>query len=242
MLLRPALACELRGSVLLRLGHPYKPVRVDLFQGEIEVGDCDDNDRAHDLVIDGALNDVCALIASPLTGGLPRPTTAIGCAAIARLVDGRVAFSGPLNLARGLLQLLSAMPESPCAATSPAPSDRDQQMSPPFATAIFGVRQVFGFRALAGMTDLGVAFALPGILILRSLFSSEMTETRALLDRETPCIRAFSQLRARVPKRYHRQLHDPEFVRALSNDDGAELKAIVDRSQAEYPCGVRARG
>jgi hypothetical protein len=132
VLLRPALACELRGSIQLRLGHPYKPVRVDLCEGEIEVGDCDNNDRAHDLVIDGALHDVCALIASPLTGGLPRPTTAIGRAAIARLVDGRVAFSGPLNLARGLLRLLSAMPESRRAATtSPATSDRNPQIALP---------------------------------------------------------------------------------------------------------------
>ena len=132
VLLRPALAGELRGSVLMRLGDPYKPVRVDLCGGEIEVGDCDDDDRAHDLVIDGALHDVIALIASPLTGGLPRPTTAIGRAAIARLVDGRVAFSGPLNLARGLLRLLSAMPEPRRAATtSLATSDRNPQIALP---------------------------------------------------------------------------------------------------------------
>ena len=131
VLLRPALARELRGSVLMRLGHPYKPVRADLCEGEIEVGDCDDHDRAHDLVIDGALHDVCALIASPLTGGLPRPTTAIGRAALARLVDGRVAFSGPLNLARGLLRLLSAIPEPQRAATSRATSDRNPQITPP---------------------------------------------------------------------------------------------------------------
>ena len=131
VLLRPALARELRGSVLMRLGRPYKPVRVDLCEGEIEVGDYDEDDRAHDLVIDGALHDVCALIASPLTGGLPRPTTAIGRAALARLVDGRVAFSGQLNLARGLLRLLSAMPEPRRATTSPATSDRSPQIASP---------------------------------------------------------------------------------------------------------------
>ena len=121
VLLRPGLARELRGNVLMRLGHPYKPVLVDLCEGEIDVGDCDDH-PSPDLVIDGALHDVCALIASPLTGGLPRPTTAIGRAALARLFDGRVAFSGQLNLARGFLRLLSAMPESRRAASRPAVS------------------------------------------------------------------------------------------------------------------------
>jgi len=124
VLLRPALAVELRGSILMRLGDPYKPVRVELCEGEIEVGDCEDDDRAHDLVIDGALHDFIALIGSPLTGGLPRPTTAMGRAAFARLVDGRVQLSGPRNLARGLLRLLSAMPESRRSATSPARRDR----------------------------------------------------------------------------------------------------------------------
>jgi hypothetical protein len=118
-LLRPALAAELRGSVLVRLGDPYKPVRVDLCGDEIEVSDCDDVDRAHDLVIDGALADVIALIASPLAGGLPKPTTVMGRAALGRLADGRVEFSGPLHLARGLLKLLSAMPESRRSAPAP---------------------------------------------------------------------------------------------------------------------------
>ena len=70
VLLRPALAVELRGSILMRLGDPYKPVRVELCEGEIEVGDCEDDDRAHDLVIDGALHDFIALIASPLTDSI----------------------------------------------------------------------------------------------------------------------------------------------------------------------------
>jgi hypothetical protein len=113
-LLRPEHAVELRGSVLLRLGEPYKPVRIDLSGNEIEVGDADDDgdDRAHDLVIDGALPDVIALISSPLAGGLPKPTTAMGRAALGRLADGRVELTGPLGLARGVLRLLSATPES----------------------------------------------------------------------------------------------------------------------------------
>ena len=129
VLLRPALAVELRGTILMRLGDPYKPVRIHLCEGEIEVGDCEDDDRAHDLVIDGALHDFIALIASPLTRGLPRPTTAVGRAGLARLLDGRVRLSGPLNLARGLLRLLSAMPESRGTATSPATRDRNPQIA-----------------------------------------------------------------------------------------------------------------
>ena len=35
VLLRPALAVELRGSILMRLGDPYKPVRVELCEGEM---------------------------------------------------------------------------------------------------------------------------------------------------------------------------------------------------------------
>jgi hypothetical protein len=121
-LLRPEHAAELRGSILVRLGETYKPVRIDLSGSEIEVGDADGDgdDRAHDLVIDGALPDVIALIASPLAGGLPKPTTAMGRAALGRLADGRVELTGPLNLARGVLRLLSAMPESRRAVTSAA--------------------------------------------------------------------------------------------------------------------------
>jgi hypothetical protein len=36
----------------------------------------------------------------------------MGRAALGRLADGRVELTGPLNLARGVLRLLSAMPES----------------------------------------------------------------------------------------------------------------------------------
>jgi len=63
-------------------------------------------DRAYDLEV-GRMGDVTALIAAPLTGGLPKPTTRPGRAALARLADGRVEFDGPLALGRKLLRLLA---------------------------------------------------------------------------------------------------------------------------------------
>lgn len=107
-LMRPALAAELRGSVLLRFADDYSPVRVDFRGDEIHVEDARDvEDRAHDLEIAGRLGDVNALIASPLAGGLPKPTSPRGRAALARLADGRVDFIGALGLARKVLMLLA---------------------------------------------------------------------------------------------------------------------------------------
>jgi hypothetical protein len=110
-MLRPHYARELHGSVLLRFTEDYRAVEIDFRGDEIIVADADDADRAHDLVVEGAFHDFAALIAAPLTGGLPRPTSAIGRAAIGRLADGRIEFEGPLRLARGLLRLISARPE-----------------------------------------------------------------------------------------------------------------------------------
>jgi hypothetical protein len=110
-MLRPEQAGELRGSVLLRFSEDYEAVEIDLRGDEIVVADARDADRAHDLVVEGAFHDFAALISAPLTGGLPRPTSAIGRAAIGRLADGRIEFEGPLRLARGLLRLISAVPD-----------------------------------------------------------------------------------------------------------------------------------
>ena len=109
--LRPQLAHELRGSVLFEFAEGYVPARIDFRGDEIEVADGNDHDRAHDLLVQGSLPDIVALIAAPLAGGLPKPTTAPGRAALARLADGRVEFEGPLRLARGLMRLLSVAPE-----------------------------------------------------------------------------------------------------------------------------------
>lgn len=108
VLMRPDLAVELRGSVLLRFLDDYAPVRIDFRGDEIHVEDARHaEDRAHDLEIVGRLGDVNALMASPLAGGLPKPTSQRGRAALARLADGRVDFIGALGLARKVLMLLA---------------------------------------------------------------------------------------------------------------------------------------
>lgn len=108
VILRPRLAAELRGSVLLRFVDDYAPVRIDFAGHEIHVADGQVvADRAHDLEIVGRLGDVTALIAAPLAGGLPKPTSPRGRAALARLADGRVDFIGTLGLARKVLMLLA---------------------------------------------------------------------------------------------------------------------------------------
>ncbi len=125
-ILRPQHARQLRGSVLLRFSEDYQAVEVDLRGDEILVADARDADRAHDLVLEGAFHDFAALLAAPLTGGLPRPTNAIGRAALGRLADGRIEFEGPLRLARGLMQLMSALPDkqTPRPAKEQVPAER----------------------------------------------------------------------------------------------------------------------
>jgi hypothetical protein len=105
---RPEMAAAMQASVRLRFLDGYAPVRIDFRGDEVEVGDDDeDSDRAHDLEVIGRMGDVTALIAAPLAGGLPKPTTRPGRAALARLADGRVEFDGPLALGRKLLRLLA---------------------------------------------------------------------------------------------------------------------------------------
>jgi hypothetical protein len=105
---RPEIAASMRCSVVLRFLDGYAPVRIDFRGDEIEVGDDPEGaDRAHDLEVSGRMGDVTALIAAPLAGGLPKPTTRAGRAALARLADGRVEFDGPLALGRRLLRLLA---------------------------------------------------------------------------------------------------------------------------------------
>jgi hypothetical protein len=119
-LLRPAHAAELRGTVVLEFLEAYPPTRIAFGAGEIQVSDAGEREGAADLVVRGALPDMVALIAAPLGGGLPKPTSAAGRAALARLADGRVDFDGSLGLARGLLALMTtAAPRGRRAARPP---------------------------------------------------------------------------------------------------------------------------
>jgi hypothetical protein len=118
-ILRPQYARELRGSVLLRFREDYQDVVIDLRGDEILVADAPDAERVHDLVIEGCFHDFLTLIASPLTGGVPRPTTATGRAALGSLAYGRMELHGPLRLARGLLRLISALPDKQTAPLAP---------------------------------------------------------------------------------------------------------------------------
>ena len=105
---RPDQAAAMRGRVRLRLGDGYAPVIVDFRGDEIEVADePDEADLACDLELGGRLGDISKLIAAPLAGGLPNPTTRAGRKAITRLADGRVELDGSLVLARNLLRLLA---------------------------------------------------------------------------------------------------------------------------------------
>lgn len=120
----PDLAAAMRASIRMRFAEGYAPVRIDLRGDEIEVGDeLDADDRAYDLDFSGRLGDVTALIAAPLAGGLPKPTTRQGRRAIARLADGRVEFDGSLALARNLLRLLAVDTTS----AARAPQDRGRR-------------------------------------------------------------------------------------------------------------------
>jgi hypothetical protein len=111
---RPELAAEMLGSVLLRFDDGYAPIRIDFRGDEIHVADDEDHaDVARDLEVRGRMGDVTALIASPLAGGLPKPTSRRGRLAIARLADGRVEFDGPLAMGRKLLRLLQVEVPAP---------------------------------------------------------------------------------------------------------------------------------
>jgi hypothetical protein len=106
VLLRPELAATMESSVQLHFLEGYPPVRIDFCGQEIIVSDTTPEDRAYDLAIEGRLPDVVTLIAAPLAGGLPKPTSGAGRAALARLADGRVEFNGSLQIGRELLRLL----------------------------------------------------------------------------------------------------------------------------------------
>lgn len=107
VLLRPELAMRMRCSAVIRFTDGHPPVRIDFHGKEIRVSDVAAADRAHDLLIEASLPDLVATVGAPLAGGLPKPTTTAGRAAIARLADGRVDFDGSLRRARQVLRLLA---------------------------------------------------------------------------------------------------------------------------------------
>lgn len=104
--LRPALAAEMAGSVRMTFAEGFAPVRVRFGGGKAVVGD-DRSTEAVDLEVQAALTDFVLCVSAPLTGGVPRPTSRVGRAALARIADGRVDFVGSIALARRLLRLMS---------------------------------------------------------------------------------------------------------------------------------------
>jgi hypothetical protein len=108
--LRPDVARAMEGSIRITFAENYAPVLLR-FTGEVvHVGD--DAGGAVDLEVQAALTDFVLCVSAPLTGGVPKPTSKAGRAALARIADGRVDFTGKLGLGRRLLQLMSVHPSS----------------------------------------------------------------------------------------------------------------------------------
>ena len=106
--LRPWFARDLRGAILLCFNGEHPPVRLDFGGDLITIGDANTAD-AVDLRVDADLRDLVALISVPLSGGVPKPTTRRGRAALAMLANGRVELTGPIALARRLLRVMSVV-------------------------------------------------------------------------------------------------------------------------------------
>lgn len=108
--LRPEVAAAMRGSIRITFAEGYAPVRLTFAPDHVTVAD--DTGGTADLDVQAALPDFVLCVSAPLTGGVPRPTSKAGRAALARLADGRVDFSGRIGLGRKLLQLMSVHPGS----------------------------------------------------------------------------------------------------------------------------------
>ena len=108
--LRPELARGMSGSVRITFAEGYAPVLIRFGGERIEIGD--DAGGSVDLEVQAALTDFVLCVSAPLTGGVPKPTSKAGRAALARIADGRVDFTGKLGLGRRLLQLMSVHPSS----------------------------------------------------------------------------------------------------------------------------------
>ncbi len=107
--LRPRLAAEMAGVVRITFAEGFTPVRLHFGAETITVAD-DEGGRA-DLEVQAALTDFVLCVSAPLAAGVPKPTSRSGRAALARIADGRVDFTGSLGLGRRLLALMSVAPE-----------------------------------------------------------------------------------------------------------------------------------
>jgi hypothetical protein len=108
--LRPDVAEAMDGTIRIVFAEGYAPVLIKFGAQRIEVGD--DAGGPVDLEVQAALTDFVLCVSAPLAGGVPKPTSKAGRAALARLADGRVDFTGKLGLGRRLLQLMSVHPSS----------------------------------------------------------------------------------------------------------------------------------
>lgn len=112
--LRPEVAAATEGTVRITFTEGWAPVLIRFGGERIEVGDDSTSLRSEggvvDLEVSAALPDLVLCVSAPLTGGVPKPTSRAGRAALARMADGRVDFKGRLGLGRRLLQLMSVHP------------------------------------------------------------------------------------------------------------------------------------
>ena len=108
--LRPDLAAQLEGRIVIAFQEDYADVLVECGPAAIHVADHDGDAPDADLEIRAAVADFNVLVAAPLAAGLPKPTDRRGRAALARVADGRVEFRGSITLARRFLRLLSVAP------------------------------------------------------------------------------------------------------------------------------------
>ena len=103
---RPRVARETQGRVEIRFAEDYAPVRLDFQNDHVLVEDGNGKRWKSDLLIEGSLPDVVQLATAPLVGGLPKPTTRRGRAALAAVAARRVRIEGSPILARRVIKLL----------------------------------------------------------------------------------------------------------------------------------------
>lgn len=106
--LRPGAAAAFGGCVELRYAEGFAPTRIARTGGSILVEDVDEAARPPlaDVVVVAPLPLLVQLAAAPMAGGVPKPTTPRGRAALASVARGQVRITGSRALARRLLQLL----------------------------------------------------------------------------------------------------------------------------------------